>query len=75
MTQPITPSSKTQALANQLHNAIINAFVVLEQVRLVAPEDNAVGGLNIVMLEALDYANEICRRTKLKDNETDNITN
>lgn len=76
-TKPIIPSREIQALANKLHDAIIDAFVVLGQIRHLAPEDNVVGGMNIVMLEALDYANEICKRSKDKDNdnETDNVAN
>lgn len=72
-TKPITPNREIQALANELHDAIINAFVVLEQIRHLAPGDNVVGGMNIVMLEALDYANEICKRTKPKEDETNSL--
>lgn len=75
ITKPTTPNREIQALANKLHDAIIDAFVVLGQIRHLAPEDNVVGGMNIVMLEALDYANEICKRSKDNNNETDNVAN
>lgn len=75
ITKPITPNREIQALANKLHDAIIDAFVVLGQIRHLAPEDNVVGGMNIAMLEALDYANEICKRSKDNNNETDNVAN
>lgn len=64
MTQSIMPSEEMLSLANSLHDSIVDAFGTLNKIRRKAPGDNVVGGMTVVMLEVLDYSNEIINKSK-----------